>query len=56
MAGITVHAPCLNLVKTIVRRKSAIERKVLRLYEQAARDTALELPAGRRGPDEAREG
>jgi hypothetical protein len=46
----------LNLVKTVVQRESVIEREVLRLEEQAAKDTAAELPAGRGDPDEAREG
>jgi hypothetical protein len=35
----------LNLVKTVVQRESVIEREVLRLEEQAAKDTAPELPA-----------
>jgi hypothetical protein len=34
----------LNLVKTVVRRESVIEHEVLRLEEQAAKDTAPELP------------
>jgi hypothetical protein len=42
----------LNLVKTVVRRESVIEREVLRLEEQAAQ----ELPAGRSDPGEAKEG
>ena len=46
----------LNLVKTVVQRESVIEREVLRLEEQAAKDTAPELPTGRGDPDEAREG
>jgi len=46
----------LNLVKTVVQRESVIEREVLRLQEQAAKDTDPELPAGRGDPDEAREG
>jgi hypothetical protein len=46
----------LNLVKTVVQRESVIEREVLRLEEQAAKDTAPELPAKRDDPDEAREG
>jgi hypothetical protein len=46
----------LNLVKTVVQRESIIEREVLRLEEQAAKDTAPELPAGRGDPDEPREG
>jgi hypothetical protein len=46
----------LNLVKTVVQRESVIEREVLRLEEQAAQDTAPELPTGRGDPDEAREG
>ena len=46
----------LNLVKTVVQRESVIEREVLRLEEQAAKDTAPELPAERGDPDEAREG
>jgi hypothetical protein len=46
----------LNLVKTVVQRESVIEREVLRLEEQAVKDTAPELPAERGDPDEAREG
>ncbi len=46
----------LNLVKTVVQRESVIEREVLRLQEQAAKDAAPELPAGPGGPDEAKEG
>ena len=46
----------LNLVKTVVQRESVIEREVLRLEEQAAKDTAAELSTGRGDPDEAREG
>ena len=46
----------LNLVRTVVQRESAIEREVLRLQKQAAKDTAPELPTGRDGPDEARDG
>ena len=46
----------LNLVKTVVRRESVIEREVLRLEEQAAKDTAPELPAERGGPREGKEG
>jgi hypothetical protein len=46
----------LNLVKTVVRRESVIEREVLRLEEQAAKDAAPELPTGRSDPDEAKEG
>ena len=46
----------LNLVKTVVQRESIIEREVLRLEEQAAKDNAPELPTGRGDPDEAREG
>jgi len=46
----------LNLVKTVVQRESVIEREVLRLEEQAAKDTAPELPAERGDPDEAQEG
>lgn len=45
----------LNLVKTVVQRESVIEREVLRLEEQAAKDTAPELPTGPGDPDEARE-
>jgi hypothetical protein len=37
-------------------RASDADREVLRLEEQAAKDTAAELPAGRGDPDEAREG
>jgi hypothetical protein len=46
----------LNLVKTVVQRESVIEREVLRLEEQAAKDAAPELPTGRSDPGEAREG
>ena len=46
----------LNLVRTVVQRESAIEREVLRLEEQAAKDTAPELPTGPSDPDEAKEG
>ena len=45
----------LNLVKTVVQRESIIEREVLRLEEQAAKNTAPELPTGCGDPDEARE-
>jgi hypothetical protein len=45
----------LNLVKTVVQRESVIEREVLRLEEQAAKDTAPELPTGPGDPDEASE-
>ena len=43
----------LNLVKTVVQRESVIEREVLRLEEQAAKETAPELRTGRGDPDEA---
>jgi len=43
----------LNLVKTVVQRESVIEREVLRLEKQAAKETAPDLPAGRGDPDEA---
>ena len=46
----------LNLVKTVVQRESVIQREVLRLEEQAARDAASVLPAGRGDPDEANQG
>ena len=46
----------LNLVKTVVRRESVIEGEVLRLEEQAAKDTTPELPAEHGDPDEAIEG
>jgi hypothetical protein len=42
----------LNVVKTIVQRETLIEREVLRLEEQAAKDTAPEFPTGRGDPDE----
>jgi hypothetical protein len=45
----------LNLVKTVVQRESVIEREVLRLEEQEAKDTAPELPAERGDPDEAKD-
>jgi hypothetical protein len=44
----------LNVVKTVVQRESVIEREVLRLEEQAAKDTASELPTGHSDPDEPR--
>ena len=46
----------INLVKTVVQRESVIEREVLRLEKQAAKDTAPELPGERGDPDAAREG
>jgi hypothetical protein len=46
----------INLIKTVVNRESVIEREVLRLEEQAAKDTAAELPAGRGDPGEVKEG
>ena len=46
----------LNLVKTVVRRESVIEHEVLRLEEQAVKDSTPELPAERGDPGEAREG
>jgi hypothetical protein len=45
----------LNLVKTVVNRESVIEREVLRLEEQAAKDAAPELPAERGDQDKAAE-
>jgi hypothetical protein len=39
-----------------VQRESVIEREVLRLEEQAAKDTAPELPAEHGDPDDATEG
>ena len=45
----------LNLVKTVVQRESVIEREVLRLEEQAAKDAAAELPTGHSDLDEPRE-
>jgi hypothetical protein len=42
----------LNLVRTVVQREAVIEREVLRLQEQAAKDAAPELPTGRGDPDE----
>jgi hypothetical protein len=41
----------LNLVKTVVQRESIIEREVLRLEKQAAKDAAPGLPAKRDDPD-----
>ena len=46
----------INLVKTVVQRESVIEREVLRLEEQAAKDAAPELPTGCDTPDGAKEG
>jgi hypothetical protein len=43
----------LNVVKTVVQRESVIEREVLRLEEQAAKEAAPELRTGRGDPDEA---
>ena len=37
----------LNLVKTVVQRESAIEREVVRLEKQAAKDALPDSPAGR---------
>jgi Domain of unknown function (DUF1707) len=45
----------LNLVKTVVQRESVIEREVRRLEEQAAKDTAPQLPTGRDDPGQASE-
>jgi hypothetical protein len=45
----------INLVRILVNRESVIEREVLRLQEQAAQDTASELPTGRRDSDGAKE-
>jgi Domain of unknown function (DUF1707) len=44
----------INLIKTVVQRESVIEREVLRLEKQAAKDAARELPAERGDPDAAR--
>ncbi len=41
----------INLVRTLVNRESVIEREVLRLQEEAAKDADPELPAGRGDPD-----
>jgi hypothetical protein len=46
----------INLVKTVVQRESVIESEVLRLEEQAAKDTAPELPAEHGDPGEPKEG
>jgi hypothetical protein len=46
----------LNLAKTIVQRESIIEREILRLEKQAAKDTAAELPTGHGDQDEAGKG
>jgi hypothetical protein len=35
----------LNLLKTVAQRESIIDREVLRLEEQAAKDAPPELPA-----------
>jgi hypothetical protein len=43
----------INLVRTLVNRESVIEREVLRLQEEAAKDADPELPAGRGDPDGA---
>jgi hypothetical protein len=45
----------LNLVKAVVHRESVIEREILRLEEQAAKDATPELPAGGGNPGESRE-
>lgn len=42
----------LNLVKTVVQRESVIEREVLRLEKQAAKDAAAELPGGPEDPSQ----
>jgi hypothetical protein len=41
----------INLVRTLVQRESVIEREVLRLEEEAAKEAAPELPTGRSDPD-----
>jgi hypothetical protein len=41
----------INLIKTVVQRESIIEREVLRLEEQAAKDAAPEIPAKPDDPD-----
>jgi hypothetical protein len=46
----------INLVKTVVQRESIIQGEVLRLEEQAAKDTAPELPAEHGDPNQASEG
>ena len=46
----------INLIKTIVNRESVIEREVLRLQEEAAKDSDPELPAGRGDQDKAADG
>jgi hypothetical protein len=45
----------INLLKTVVQRESVIEREVLRLEEQAAKDAAPELPADHGDPDKSTE-
>jgi hypothetical protein len=45
----------INLVRTLVNRESVIEREVLRLQEEAAKDAAPELPTGRRDSDQAKD-
>lgn len=46
----------INLIRTLVNRESVIEREVLRLQEEAAKDSDPELPAGRGDPDKAADG
>ena len=41
----------INLIRTVVQRESIIEREVLRLEEQAAKDAAPEIPAKPDDPD-----
>jgi hypothetical protein len=46
----------INLIRTLVNRESVIEREVLRLQEEAAKDSDPELPAGRGDQDKAADG
>ena len=46
----------LNVVKTIVQRESAIEREVLRLEEQAAKEAAPGIPGRHDDADPASDG
>ena len=46
----------INLIRTLVNRESVIEREVLRLQEEAAKDSDPELPAEHGDPDQAGEG
>jgi hypothetical protein len=46
----------VNLIKTVVRRESVIEREIVRLEEEAAKDALPKPAADRDDPGETREG